>query len=338
MEIARGRPASSGTLADPNGIAQPARTYVPVIVTSTTSTTPAPPLIRHEGGGPLYLSPYPTLRKVPAVIIRHHSEPHESHAYIPPVVPSTTPAPFYVTVPESTYLPSSTPTSVFRHPIVVSTPSDNDLYNHPTSTPSPIDHRTPIAVLNSRPTPISATTAAPYYPTPTLSGSTIEQINNELEPPHVFPHDRQPPPQTFTPAADYSPISSTTARPPIGAPLFDRSAYRNRPTPFAQYPPKINGDIISNGLGDGYSPQYPIYDGISANKDGFAYYLPKLYHEENNLNSRNRDGSFGYVDPFGIRRVIYYNAGNGFNIRQNNRYVGHNGTPYDPRPLALQRV
>lgn len=88
-------------------------------------------------------------------------------------------------------------------------------------------------------------------------------------------------------------------------------------------------------LGDGYTPQFPGYDGVAFRQNGFRYYLPKQYHEEETNGADERTGSFGYVDPFGIRRVIYYNTapGGGFEIRKNNRYVGHNATPYDPRPI-----
>lgn len=88
-------------------------------------------------------------------------------------------------------------------------------------------------------------------------------------------------------------------------------------------------------IGDGYTPQYPAYDGVAFRRNGFRYYLPKQYHEEVTGDASERTGSFGYVDPFGIRRVIYYNSapGEGFKIRKNNRYVGHNATPYDPRPI-----
>ncbi|XP_045513168.1 uncharacterized protein LOC123707295 [Pieris brassicae] len=88
-------------------------------------------------------------------------------------------------------------------------------------------------------------------------------------------------------------------------------------------------------IGDGYTPQFPGYDGVAFGRNGFRYYLPKQYHEEQTRDSDERTGSFGYVDPFGIRRVIYYNTapGQGFQIRKNNRYVGHDATPYDPRPI-----
>lgn len=79
--------------------------------------------------------------------------------------------------------------------------------------------------------------------------------------------------------------------------------------------------------------QLPLYDGISTTNNGFRYYLPRQYHEEENSGGDRRTGSFGYIDPFGIRRVVYYNTspGSGFVHRKNNRYVGFNATPYDPR-------
>ncbi|XP_022175931.1 uncharacterized protein LOC111037581 isoform X2 [Myzus persicae] len=77
------------------------------------------------------------------------------------------------------------------------------------------------------------------------------------------------------------------------------------------------------------------YDGVSFVRNGFKYYLPRHYHEEQSDDSGDtRAGSFGYVDPFGIRRVVYYNTapGTGFVHRKNNRYVGLDAEPYDPRP------
>ncbi|CAH1715431.1 unnamed protein product [Aphis gossypii] len=77
------------------------------------------------------------------------------------------------------------------------------------------------------------------------------------------------------------------------------------------------------------------YDGVSFVRNGFKYYLPRHYHEEQSDDAGDtRTGSFGYVDPFGIRRVVYYNTapGTGFVHRKNNRYVGLDAEPYDPRP------
>lgn len=78
------------------------------------------------------------------------------------------------------------------------------------------------------------------------------------------------------------------------------------------------------------------YDGVSFVRNGFKYYLPRHYHEEQSSDGTGdtRAGSYGYVDPFGIRRVVYYNTapGTGFVHRKNNRYVGLDAEPYDPRP------
>lgn len=114
---------------------------------------------------------------------------------------------------------------------------------------------------------------------------------------------------------------------------YTNNRYLNGPT----YPIDRNGNIYTGyneRIGNGYDPQYPYYDGVSVTNDGFRYYLPRQYHEEQNLPGDKRDGSFGYIDPFGIRRVIYYNTapGTGFQHRKNNRYVGFDATPYDPRP------
>ncbi|XP_014209888.1 uncharacterized protein LOC106640379 [Copidosoma floridanum] len=74
------------------------------------------------------------------------------------------------------------------------------------------------------------------------------------------------------------------------------------------------------------------------NGTGFQYYLKKQYHEEERQGPERSLGSFGYVDPFGIRRVVYYRADarDGFVHRKNNRYVGHNAKPYDPQPVAAR--
>ncbi|RZF37723.1 hypothetical protein LSTR_LSTR003134 [Laodelphax striatellus] len=87
----------------------------------------------------------------------------------------------------------------------------------------------------------------------------------------------------------------------------------------------------ANSIDGADEGRYP-YDGIAFTHNGFRYYLPRHYHEEEGLGDK-RTGSFGYIDPFGIRRVVYYNTSpnTGFVHRKNNRYVGFNATPYDPR-------
>nr|CAI5818004.1 unnamed protein product [Callosobruchus analis] len=115
-----------------------------------------------------------------------------------------------------------------------------------------------------------------------------------------------------------------------GVPEGDNDPNLNGPT----YPIDRNGRPYDGQAQDSRNhPQYTKYDGVSVTNDGFRYYIPRAYHEEETLPDDKRSGSFGYIDPFGIRRVIYYNTGpgEGFKHRKNNRYVGFDATPYDPR-------
>ncbi|XP_078042883.1 uncharacterized protein LOC144473139 isoform X2 [Augochlora pura] len=86
--------------------------------------------------------------------------------------------------------------------------------------------------------------------------------------------------------------------------------------------------------------RYPTYDGTHGTANGFQYYLKRQYHEEEQEPAGGNVGSFGYVDPFGIRRVIYYKTDprtGGFVHQKNNKYVGLSGTPYDPSPPRPRR-
>uniref|UniRef100_A0A1B0FLG8 Uncharacterized protein n=1 Tax=Glossina morsitans morsitans TaxID=37546 RepID=A0A1B0FLG8_GLOMM len=83
-------------------------------------------------------------------------------------------------------------------------------------------------------------------------------------------------------------------------------------------------------------PRLPQYNEITNTQQGFRYILPHHYHEESQINESKKAGSFGYVDPFGIRRVVYYNASpeKGFVHRNRNRYVGVDGVPFDEPKLS----
>lgn len=78
--------------------------------------------------------------------------------------------------------------------------------------------------------------------------------------------------------------------------------------------------------------EFPEFDGTYNVANGFQYYLKRQYHEEEQDSTGSNVGSFGYIDPFGIRRVIYYKTdpqnGN-FYHKKNNKYVGFASTPYD---------
>lgn len=82
----------------------------------------------------------------------------------------------------------------------------------------------------------------------------------------------------------------------------------------------------------------PDYNDVTVTRNGFRYILPHQYHEEEQINETKKAGSFGYVDPFGIRRVVYYNASpeKGFIHRNRNRYVGLGAQPFDePQPTNV---
>lgn len=142
---------------------------------------------------------------------------------------------------------------------------------------------------------------------------------------------------TPAPVPSYPDISSNYLHYPSSTAANDPSNTNTNPYVFggnAQYPLALANrrtyDVPNYAAA---SSNVPTYDGISATHNGFRYYLPRQYQEEENSGADSRAGSFGYIDPFGIRRVIYYNTapGTGFVHRKNNRYVGFNATPYDPR-------
>lgn len=146
------------------------------------------------------------------------------------------------------------------------------------------------------------------------------------------------PPLSTAPATTPAPVYT---QPPLYSsnPLYSSSKYATPPASNSLAAAAYYNDLEARRFDNfnfGYRlPQapFPQYDGISATHNGFRYYLPRQYHEEETLPQQQRSGSFGYIDPFGIRRVIYYNTapGSGFVHRKNNRYVGFNATPYDPR-------
>ncbi|XP_071867886.1 uncharacterized protein isoform X1 [Bombus fervidus] len=77
---------------------------------------------------------------------------------------------------------------------------------------------------------------------------------------------------------------------------------------------------------------FPQFDGTYNTANGFQYYLKRQYHEEERDSSGANVGSFGYIDPFGIRRVIYFKTDpqtGRFLHQKNNKYVGFESTPYD---------
>lgn len=282
-----------------------------VVPITTYSSVPKPNAIASDD----YLY---TKTKTPNVLVHYNADPIDGstqRTYIPPI--SSTAAP-----PITTYKP------------VFSTTSALPLFDSyaTTTTPSPdIEISSPISVPSKYFLPPSITSDGPvvainsYSTLPTkVAAFTIEQINNELEAPSI---------RSNVPIASFIPSTTTESAIAIGnqnnfnanaRPIFDRNTfYRRKPISYDTY-------YQTNQLD--YSPKhYSRYS--SQSPSGFSYFLPRQYHEESYRDPQHRDGSFGYIDPFGIRRVVYYQASpeNGFKIRKNNRYVGFNANPYDSK-------
>ncbi|XP_055608374.1 uncharacterized protein LOC129755761 isoform X2 [Uranotaenia lowii] len=298
IKSAKNRPADSGVLVDQQG--------PPSYSSGVSPTTTPRPIAR----------PAVTPNSIKSVFIRPHSQPVRTNYHLPASIAS------------DQYLPPS------RH-YVSSTPRPVEVYGDDISS-------TPIAVYAAVP----SSTQAPFV-----------LINNDPNDYHHHDHyhpvsnDLLPPKSEHT---QYYRRRYSNARRPYGDPISVSSL-----APFLEHvtqtpksyvvpiasndldqQPLFNRDLLEpppSGFGTRYQPIRRAdheYDGVSVTNDGFKYYLPRQYHEETNSGGSAREGSFGYIDPFGIRRVVYYNTGpgKGFVHRKNNRYVGFNATPYDPRP------
>lgn len=277
--------------------------------------------------------------------------------------PSTTPRPLY-NIPSTTYhsitnndISATTPIAVLHNspaPIVV--------VNNPISSTAPnyikTDHLPPIAVYSpgeaqrvivdsyvngENPAVIKPAISydiandLSYGIASTLAPVRVNTINNDLAPPKSYPSYNgigSPISTTARPFVDTYPSNSAVS---LNSNKFNAQSLYNRnniESSHQYYQPNYSKRYNTNKVDENYNQQYGSYDGVSATHNGFRYFLPRQYHEEeSSKNGDRKDGSYGYIDPFGIRRVVYYNAGpGGFNHRKNNRYVGFNATPYDPRP------
>lgn len=249
------------------------------------------------------------------------ASPSPSYSYSAPAKPQTTYLPSSNYLPQvqvnpnsgtgygSTHLPADVSTLVTstESPTAATIP----VVNIPSVTPSPtyLPSTTPADISNSRP--------STYLP-PTNSYISPAPSNLYLPAP---PSSTVSPPIASN-AVDYPEYSGAPQYEHYSKPFANPYVFQNGPT----YPIDKNGHTFNghgNKIGNGYDPQYPEYDGVSVTNDGFRYFIPRAYHEEQSLPGNTKSGSFGYIDPFGIRRVIYYNASpeSGFQHRKNNRYV-----------------
>ncbi|KAH8398849.1 hypothetical protein KR222_008772, partial [Zaprionus bogoriensis] len=365
IKSTKSAPAQSGILVDGNsggnsvagGYRKPSYAYSST--TTSTTTTPAPALYEPpslaqaelaSGVGKLnYLSPEQAAKLQPqtqlgfdhypdelprardqllhgSVQIQPNGEPHDQpqlllnaiqvydeeadHAFAPgpfaAVIASTTPRP-------PVYAAAPAPAPALSTPALSMLPPLSSTSHRRRLRPRP----TAIGIVNTTPAPIAPqenygySTPTPFAP-PAAAGY------------HYAPAPAPAP--AATPASSgysyytpNSPLEVNALDAPLLPPLPDR-AYRRRLRP-------LHGNQLDAS----------DYDGVGVTRNGFRYVLPKQYHEEAQVEDK-RAGSYGYVDPFGIRRVVYYNAspGRGFVHRNNNQFVGANGAPYDaPGPAQL---
>lgn len=290
-------------------------------------------------------------KKVPAssgVLVPHSPSPPPT-VYIPASVSTTTQRPFIATTPSSFYH-ANTPRVFLKHHSHPNDLTSNDI-DLQVSTASPIEHTTPTLIF-----------LPPHEDTPNHPPIAIVPSST----PRTHVDESNLPPVAFYPSSTERPniVKDESHLPPIAYYPPSNSLDSNSVIPLASAPSSISVKQIHDGLQPpseyGVVPIYPkssskfayrpgykypeytrndiplydrnkFYDGVSVTNNGFRYFLPRQYQEEQSHNDGTRDGSFGYIDPFGIRRVVYYNAGrNGFIHRKNNRYVGFNSTPYDP--------
>ncbi|XP_053981989.1 uncharacterized protein LOC128878111 isoform X1 [Hylaeus volcanicus] len=152
---------------------------------------------------------------------------------------------------------------------------------------------------------------------------------------------------TASPRVDVTPISSSNndyyspnqRRFSPGQRNYYNALQRPRDGAGAPYDHSNKNLRLSTPVSQSGSADYPPYDGTHTVANGFQYYLKRQYHEEEQDATGDNVGSFGYIDPFGIRRVIYYKTdqNNGFVHQKNNKYVGFGATPYDPSSTGLYR-
>uniref|UniRef100_A0A0K8SZY6 Cuticle protein 6 n=2 Tax=Lygus hesperus TaxID=30085 RepID=A0A0K8SZY6_LYGHE len=208
--------------------------------------------------------------------------------------------------------------------------------NRYSTKPAPISYDEYLKQKNgygSTPKPISL---SDYLKEKQLASTMAPVVVSEFTP-NVEVNNNGYPSTTAEPSTTERPTYESTTEPTT---LYSTTPEYVRPVTFRPY---FNLNALNAYGKKGYedegryeaanSDYVPRYDGVSMTHNGFRYYLPRQYHEETSLPGDQRAGSFGYIDPFGIRRVIYYNTSpnSGFVHRKNNRYVGFQATPYDPR-------
>ncbi|XP_057651866.1 uncharacterized protein LOC130891251 [Diorhabda carinulata] len=310
IKSAKKSPASAGTLVKAN---QKPIVNVPYNSVSFIPTSSPVPPYSYNANIPASSSTSSPITPDQTYISTTTISPLSSTAYTQNGIPTTDP--HYLDVDQSIKSTTSSP------------------YSGLSSTGGPVIDITPPTFAKTRYNPFNFSFLNENYIQSTESSGTNQRLYYQLTTPSPINinTDRtlySSNPTTYSPAIFDSPQeldSNSVEYNPYVRQVKDTYRFRNGPT----YPLDRNGKPFL-GSDNGFS----TYDGVSVTNDGFRYYIPRAYHEEQTEPGDKRSGSFGYIDPFGIRRVIYYNTapGTGFQHRKNNRYVGFNATPYDPRP------
>lgn len=337
--MAKNSPPTSGVLVPNN---QPTSYIPPATTTRPTTTYVTPGYYYHRAPASVviardkYLPPSKNVQilEIPSNDISSFHAP--SIYYEPPleaspktlltpivVLPSSTPASDESDLPPIAYHSSSTtkvikdeshlpplayyPSSTVKPHLKNNVYRSNNFFSSSTEKPTVKDesHLPPLAYYpSSTESPFDSNSVIPL--SSTLAPIVVSPLSNDLQ----LPKD------------NYADVVSITARP--------RTNHRHSSQSSRH---EASRNVIVDYDRNSIDEVGRSYDGVGVTRNGFRYFLPRQYQEEVTHNDESRDGSYGYVDPFGIRRVVYYNAGkNGFVHRKNNRYVGHNSTPYDPRP------
>ncbi|XP_040153666.1 sialidase [Anopheles arabiensis] len=356
IKVAKNKPADSGVLvpSDPS-YEPPAPPASPPVQPPQHRSQPAIQSIAIIPSTPAPISVHST-PSLNGVFIRPHSQPlgpgyrsslqpgsssSSPHRHYPSSVSSRPPS-LDIYVPSTTYTPlignelSSTPIAVYA----------------PSSTPSPLRdgseaHLPPLVIYNGNP-------SVAVDPSGYIAATTFTPPHRRRRPINPSERRRRPSSEPILITSSRPYIESTTRATVNLKPLVQLDSGSSNLLDPASI--GFNRDLIDPPAHQPYDDHHvrryydesgqelPVrrageshpYDGVSVTNDGFRYYLPRQYHEERNSASDTRDGSFGYIDPFGIRRVVYYNTGpnKGFVHRKNNRFVGFDATPYDPRPVV----
>ncbi|XP_033209091.1 uncharacterized protein LOC117167942 isoform X2 [Belonocnema kinseyi] len=234
---------------------------------------------------------------------------------------------------------------VSENSIEVNTVTPLRSYTPSTLSPASVVQYGP-AVTTFRPRPFSLTTPSPYDDVYNANSNYLSN-GYQYRSPYVTPYENSYPYRV-------QPLQQPAVI--VQPPNFDEDQFqagqanqvRVNPAGYRGY--RLANNTVNTRRSSRYRPEitrpremvqqqeYPAYDGHHQTADGFQYYLKTHYHEEEQKPNDKSIGSFGYVDPFGIRRVVYYKSDpqNGFVHKKNNRYVGFNAKPYDPVSTGSQ--